>query len=298
MREANPGVIYAQMSGMGDGGPWSEFVTYAPTVHALSGLTHLTRMPGHEAIGIGFSYNDHLSGLHGAVLAALEARQSTGKGQRIDLAQFEVGVNLAGPSLLDLFANGRAAQPTGNRLPYDDAAPHNCYPCQPTGEGVVNERWVAIACMDDDQWHALRGLMGDPTWARDERYSTAIGRTANVDSLDEHVAEWTRPMAAERVMALCQASGVPAGVVQSGADLAEADPQLARDDFLAPVDDPDPESPAMIYRDRLPLYFSKTPANTYHRPREIGEDNVDVLRDWLGMDEAAVRQGEQDGLLT
>ena len=80
--EANPGVIYVQMSGMGDGGPWSEFVTYAPTVHALSGLTYLTGVPGHTDIGLGFSYNDHLSGLHGAVavLAAVEARRATGEG--------------------------------------------------------------------------------------------------------------------------------------------------------------------------------------------------------------------------
>ena len=299
VREANPGVIYVQMSGMGDGGPWSGFVTYAPTVHALSGLTHLTGMPGHTEIGLGVSYNDHSSGLHGAVavLAAVEARRASGEGQRIDLAQFEVGVNFAGPSLLDLFANGRAAQPSGNRLPYDDAAPHNCYPCLPAGPGVVDERWVAIACMNDDQWLALRRLMGNPTWAMDERYSSAIGRTANVGALDEHVAQWTGPMAAEQVMALCQANGVPAGVVQSGADLAQADPQLARDNFLAPVDDPDPQAPIMVYRDRLPLYFAKTPADTYLRPHEVGEDNVDVLGDWLAMGADEVRQGEQDGLL-
>ena len=70
----NKGVIYVQMSGMGDGGPWSKFVTYAPTIHALCGLTHTTSVPGREDIGLGFSYNDHQAGLHGtvAVLAALE----------------------------------------------------------------------------------------------------------------------------------------------------------------------------------------------------------------------------------
>ena len=76
IHEHNPQAIYVQMSGMGDGGPWSKFVTYAPTIHALAGLTHTTGVSGREDIGIGFSYNDHQAGLHGAVavLAALEQR--------------------------------------------------------------------------------------------------------------------------------------------------------------------------------------------------------------------------------
>ena len=78
----NPGAIYIGMSGMGTSGPWSNYVTYAPTVHALAGLTYLTGVPGRNDIGIGFSYNDHMAGLHGAVavLAALEARRMTGNG--------------------------------------------------------------------------------------------------------------------------------------------------------------------------------------------------------------------------
>ena len=63
----NKRAIYVQMSGMGDGGPWSKFVTYAPTIHALAGLTHTTGVKGREDIGLGFSYNDHQAGLHGAV---------------------------------------------------------------------------------------------------------------------------------------------------------------------------------------------------------------------------------------
>ena len=124
----NPGVIYVGMSGMGVSGPWSNYVTYAPTVHALAGLTYLTGVPGRNDIGIGFSYNDHMAGLHGAVavLAALEGRRLTGRGQRIDMSQFEVGVNFGGPALLDWFANG-VARRTGRQRPalgVVDAAQH------------------------------------------------------------------------------------------------------------------------------------------------------------------------------
>jgi crotonobetainyl-CoA:carnitine CoA-transferase CaiB-like acyl-CoA transferase len=298
---ANPGVVYVQMSGMGDGGPWSKYVTYAPTVHALAGLTFLTGTPGREDIGVGFSYNDHQSGLHGAVavLAALEARRRTGRGQRVDLSQFEVGVNFSGPTLLDYIVNGRAARPTGNRLPYDDAAPHNCYPClrEDESDDVADERWVAIACMNDEQWQALRRVMGNPAWAQDERYSSVTGRQAHERTLDDHLTEWTRSQRAEQVMALCQRAGVPAGVVQNGRDLAEHDPQLRLTDFFHEIDEPHPRLPH-TYADRLPLHFQRTPVEEYRRVRMLGEDNAAVLGDWLGMSAEAVRQGESDGAFT
>ena len=293
---SNSGVVYVQMSGMGDGGPWSSFVTYAPTIHALAGLTYLTGVPGRQDIGIGFSYNDHCAGLHGAfaILAALEARRHTGRGQRIDLSQFEVGVGLAGPTLLDYFANGRTAEPTGNTLPYDCAAPHGCYPCAgAASEAVVDERWVAVACMTDAQWHALRGVMGDPAWSRDPALGTARGRTERAD-LDARVAAWTRTLSATEVMARCQAVGVPAGVVQTGADLGDADPQLRRSGFLCPIDEPHPVL-GQTYADRLPIHFTDTPCDVYRRTRRVGEDNVAVLADWLGMTADEVTRGEDDG---
>ncbi len=295
----NPKVIYVQMSGMGDRGPWSKFVTYAPTIHALAGLTYLTGVPGRQDIGIGFSYNDHCAGLHGAfaILAGLEARRHTGRGQRIDLSQFEVGVNLIGPTLLDYFANARAAEPSGNRLPYDVAAPHGCYRCADgASEAVADERWIAIACMTDAQWQSLRNVMGDPEWARNAALATAQGRVDAAD-LDERIGAWTRNFTATDIMHRCQAAGVPAGVVQTGADMAERDPQLRRSGFLLRLDEPHPAA-GVTYADRLPIRFARTPCETYQRARRVGEDNATVLADWLSMSGAEVADGEKDGYLT
>lgn len=292
VREVNPGVIFVSMSGMGQGGPWSNFVTYAPTIHALAGLTYLTGVPGRQDIGIGFSYNDHHAGLHAvvALLAAVEARRRTGRGQFIDMSQFEVGVNFAGPSLLDYFANGRAAEPTGNALPYDDAAPHNCYPVQGT------DRWIAIAVMTDDQWRALRRAMSDPAWAQDARYDTAAGRVAARDEIDAQMAAWTRDQDGPALMEILQAAGVPAGIVQTGEDLTQHDPQLRHTGFLRETDDAHPDFGHMPI-DALPLKFSRTPAGPYMAARALGADNVSVLGDWLAMPESDVRAREEDGTL-
>ena len=300
LRAANPGVIVVSMSGMGVGGPWSNFVTFAPTIHALSGLTALTGVPGRDDIGIGVSYNDHAAGMHAAVavLAALEARRREGVGQRVEVAQFETGVSFLGPTLLDLVVNGGKAEASGNRLPYDVAAPHGCYPCLPLpdAEAGEEEHWVAIAVMSDAQWRALREVMGEPAWAREPAYETAAGRVAAMETIDRAVAVWTGAQAAADVMECCQAAGVPAGVVQTGIDLTRRDPQLRASGYFTTAEG---EHPAVGVQpvDRLPLYFSATPIEGYPRTRMLGEDTTAVLWDWLGMAADEVVAKEADGTL-
>ena len=303
IHKQNPRAIYVQMSGMGDGGPWSKFVTYAPTIHALAGLTHTTGVSGREDIGIGFSYNDHQAGLHGAVavLAALEQRHRTGIGHRVDISQFEVGVNFLGPSLLDYFANGSKARPVGNDLPYDLAAPHGCYPCKddrPNRDNIpgLGERWIALACMSDAQWGALKNLMNHPQWAASEELNDARGRAAHKALLEQNLSRWTQNQDAYDLMVRCQAAGVPAGVVQDGADLLEHDPQLADVKFARRMEDEHPDlGPTWI--DALPIHFAKTPCDQYERVRAIGEDNAAVLQDWLGMPAEEIATKEKDGVL-
>lgn len=290
--EANPGVTYVQMSGMGDGGPWRDFVSFAPTVHALAGLTYLTGVPGREDIGIGNSFNDHQAGLHGAtvVLAALEHRRATGRGQRIDFAQYELGVALTGAALLDYFANDNVQGPAANRHQYEVVAPHDTYPC------LGDDRWVAISVMTESQWHRFRAVLGDPEWAHDARFATAASRVEHVEELDRNVSDWTSALDGYEVQELLQAAGVPAGVVQTGADLVYRDPQLAHSGFFTETDDNG------AYEDRtpmerLPLHFSRTPVDRYQAPRPVGADNVDVLGEWLAMPEDDVRAEEASGTL-
>ncbi|MCY3558714.1 MAG: CoA transferase [Chloroflexi bacterium] len=288
----NPGVVYIGMSGMGTTGPWSNYVTYAPTVHALAGLTYLTGVPGRNDIGIGFSYNDHMAGLHGAVaiLAALEARRMTGRGQQIDMSQFEVGVSFSAPALLDWFANGVAAGPVGNDPPWESWTPHSIYPC------AGDDQWCAIAVVDDRQWQSLCELMEAGDWLGDASLATAEGRKARRAEIDARIGEWTRSQDRYELMHRCQAVGVPAGVVQTGLDLTQHDPQLAQAQMHFNLDDPHPViGPLKV--DRLPLQFERTPATVYNRSEVFGESNASVASDWLGMSAEEVSRLEADGLM-
>ncbi|MCY4618223.1 MAG: CoA transferase [Chloroflexi bacterium] len=292
----NPGVIYVGMSGMGISGPWASYVTYAPTVHALAGLTLLTGVPGRNDIGIGFSYNDHMAGLHGAVavLAAIEGRRLTGKGQRIDMSQFEVGVNFGGPALLDWFANRVAAEPVGNDSPWEDWTPHAIYPC--AGDDAGDDQWCAIAVLTDEQWQALCRLMDAADWHNDAKLATAKGRKARQESIDARIANWTSNQDRYELMDRCQKAGVPAGVVQTGLDLTVNDPQLAHAEMFFNFTDPHPDL-GPLKGDRLPLQFEQTPASVYNRSEVYGESNRSVAADWLGMSADEVARLESEGVM-
>lgn len=297
--KTNKKVIYVQMSGMGSGGPWSSFVTYAPTIHALAGLTYTTGVPGRENIGLGYSYNDHQAGLHAAVsvLSAIEARRHTGTGQRIDISQFEVAVNLLGPTFMHFFRNGRVTEPSGNDLQYDKIAPHGCYRCKDSpNNGSSKEAWIAIACLDNAQWKSFCNVMENPGWVSKAPLTSPSGRYENRQFLDEQISKWTSKFDSRELMDLLQNAGVAAGTVQDGRDLMENDPQLQKVNFIRKIEEQHPRMEE-TYADKLPIDFEATPCEVYKRARVLGEDNESVLSDWLGLDSESVEHGEEEGYL-
>lgn len=291
VKEWNPEIVYVTMSGPGHDGPWSKVITYAPTIHALCGLTYLSNPADRRDVGPGFSLNDHAAGLCSAVavLAAIEARRRTGVGQHIDIAQMETGTYLIGPALLDLFANGREAHPIGNADPFGEWCPNEVYRC-----GDQHE--VAITCRDDDDWRRLCEVV---SWdvadlAADASLATAAGRFARAGEIDARLRAWCASRTADAAAAALQGNGVPAGKVQDGGDLM-ADPQLVARDFWGSFDHavfgPRPF-------DRFPGLWSTTDLQPYvPSGAYIGEANFDVYRDIAGMtdDEIGVAIGE--GLL-
>jgi len=274
MRDANPGLTVISMGGMGQSGPWKDFVTFAPTIHALTGLTYLTNPPGEHFLGYGFSLTDHLSGLAGA-LAALEGlahRDRTGEGIEVDLSQYELGLGLMGPALIDYLANRTNPEPVGNRHPFGAWAPHGIYRC--AGE----DRWVAIAVRGDGEWQRLAALIGDAIGA-DARFATHDSRVANQDALDAAIESWTRPQSAEAVAGRCQAAGIAAGAVQNARDLV-ADPQLEAREFFGTAVSANWGEYGL---DRFPARFNGNRPAVYDGVHAIGEDTYDVATGLLGL---------------
>ena len=287
----NPGVTVISMGGMGQAGPWSNFVTFAPTIHALTGLTYLTNPPGEHMLGYGFSLTDHLSGLAGALAAleGIEHRQRTGRGLDVDLAQYELGLGIMGPALLDRLANGTNPEPVGNRHPFRAWAPHGIYRAE--GE----DRWVAIAARGDEQWRALCRVMGRDELADDARFATHDVRLANEDALDVAIEDWTRLRDRYAVMALCQEAGIAAGAVQDGEDLNVRDPQLRARSFFTTAN---AENWGDYGVDSFPARFNGQRPSRYEGVHRVGEDTFAVMTEVLGMDDAEVAELMAEGALT
>ena len=290
LTEVRPDLIMVSMSGMGQTGPWKDYVAFGATIQALSGITHLTTCPGKPPLGLGYSYADQVAGLMGvlAILEALEHRRKTGEGQYIDLAELESMSGLLGTALLDYQANHRDASPIGNCSAYQPAAPHGVYRCM--GE----DRWCAIAVFTGEEWQAFCRVLHHPSWTMDKDFATAADRWRNTARLDQMVGEWTKQHAAEEVMSLLQEVGVAAGVVQNAADLAR-DPQLRSRGFFVELHH---SVMGKTVSDGSPIKLDDTPAHFHRAAPLLGQDNNYIYHHLLGMSEDELEQYAAEGVIS
>jgi len=287
VRQVKPDVIMISLSGYGATGPESEFVSYGPAQVPLSGMSSLTGYAGWPPMHVGISYGDPTGGLHGAVavLAALLHRARTGEGQYIDLSQQETSIAVLGDAIAGQSWNGIQPARNGNRDPH--MAPHGVFRCN--GE----QRWVAIAARDDDDWRRLADAMGRPELATEPRFATLSARQAHEDELEAMLREWTAARAAEDVVRLLQDAGVPAFVSMSNSDLS-LDAHLQETGFFVSLDHPEV---GRRQHAGIPWRLTGTPCAVRRAAPCLGEHTDDVLRRILGYDDARIDALRRDGVL-
>ncbi|MGO9266830.1 MAG: CaiB/BaiF CoA transferase family protein [Candidatus Binataceae bacterium] len=283
LSQIKPDIVCVSMSGLGHTGPRASYVSYGPTLQALSGYTLLmTEISGAPA-GFGYSYADMAAGYTGALAAllALWHRRRTGRGQFVDLSQFEAVVSVVGPALLDIAVNGRTPEAPNYRSQELPAAPHGVYRCQPRdgNQDSDDDRWIALAVRTQSEWERFVVLLGAPAWACDLRFRTLYLRMRNQAELDTHIARWAAEQQAEDAMARLQQAGIAAGVVCNGADLCARNPQLQARDFWGTVT---LSGGATTHVTGLPARLSATPGSIRTPSPLIGSANDYVLGDLLG----------------
>lgn len=218
-------IIMLSVSSQGQTGPGANVIGMGLHVASLCGFMNLTGWPDRPpCVPVG-AYPDYISPRFGlaALIAALDYRRRTGKGQHIDISQYESSLQFLAPALLDFLVNGRAINRNGNYCA--NAAPHGAYPC------LGEDRWCAISVFTDEEWHNCCQAMGNPPWTNDPRFSTLAKRKENEAELDALVGEWTENHDAEEVMEVMQSHGVAAGVVENCDDTYH-DPQLRYRNYL------------------------------------------------------------------
>jgi benzylsuccinate CoA-transferase BbsF subunit len=280
LRAVKPDIIMFSTCLMGQTGPLAAYAGFGNLAASLTGFGNLCGWPDRAPAGPFGAYTDYVAPRFGlaTILAALDHRRRTGEGQHIDLAQAEASIHFLAPAMLDYTVNGRVQGCVGNDDP--EAIPHGVYPA------AGDDRWVAIAVRDDDDFAALASAMNAGALARDPRFATPEARRAHRDALDEVIAAWTRSREPGEVEAGLQTAGVPASIVAASEDLV-ADPQLVHRGHVVQLEHPTyGTTPVEGSRFRL----SRTPAVVAGPAPTLGRDNQWVLETILGYDAERVTE--------
>lgn len=219
VQKLNPSVIMVSTCNQGQTGPHAKHPGWGIQFTSFAGFVHVTGWPDRGPVMLPVAYTDMIAPrfIVAAVAAALAYRQRTGKGQYLDVSQYETAVQFLSPAILDYVINGRIAIRMGNRAA--SAAPHGVYPCK------GDDRWCAISVSNDTEWESFCKAVGNPAWTKGPRFATLSERKENEAELDRLVGQWTINFTPQQVMAMMQESGVPAGVVATAEDVCN-DPQL------------------------------------------------------------------------
>ena len=297
IRKQRPDAIIMWQTGLGGHGPYYTYKSFGILVQHLSGVSLMTGLPDEPPGVVNTSYSDYHTGVFqpAGIIAALMRRNLTGKTATLESSIFKSGVATGGPALLDYQVNGRGPQRRGNRDAW--AVPHNVYAC--AGE----DRYIAIAVSDDEQWVRLRNAMGDPEWAAAAEYETRLGRRRNEDTLDAGIADWTRQQESLTLMEKLQAAGVPAGMVSQGQDLNE-NAHLKSRQFYQDTQywEAERDVKATEWTEgesvswSIPAKMSATPI-PFGKYSNIGEDNAYVFGQLLGMPNSEIERLEAEGVI-
>ncbi|HET6810204.1 MAG TPA: CoA transferase [Acidimicrobiales bacterium] len=270
---ANPDAVVVRMPAFGLDGPWRDRVGFAQNMEAMCGMAWVTGIPdGPPRLPRGPC--DPMGAMHGAFAtqAALVARETTGRGQFVEAALLESGLNVAAEQVVEASAYGAAPRRDGNRSP--GAAPQGVFACGPDG----NEGWLAVSVATDDQWEGLRRALGAPPWASDAALDSAEGRAAAQDDLEKGLAGWAAGQDAGPAADLLLAHGVPAAAVYDFRAVSEH-PEFVARRFFEHFDHPVVGHHPVF---GMPFRYSGIERWVHSPAPTLGQHNHEVLTEVLG----------------
>jgi benzylsuccinate CoA-transferase BbsF subunit len=281
-----PDIIMIRNSNQGLTGPAATHPGLGNHTNGLTGIVNFVGWPEQEPISLMVAYSDYLVPhfAAAALIGALDYRRKTGKGQLIDISQFEVGLQLLTPTLLNYTVNGLEEKRKGNS--YDYAAPHGVFRCK------GDDRWCTISVFNDLEWQAFCYAIDKPDWLKETHFSDFRSRKQNEDKLNNMIGQWTIQHEAEEVLQLLQSAGVGAGIVQNAKDLYDDIQLRERECFWVA----DHKELGKFTHLGQPSRLSKTPASFFHAAPCLGEHTEYIFREVLGMSQEEYDQYLVEGV--
>jgi len=259
---ANPGLVYCSVTGFGQDGPYAARAGYDFLIQGMGGIMDLTGDPAGEPQKVGVAFADIFTGLYSviAIQAALAERAATGKGRHIDMALLDCMTGVLANQAMNYLASGVTPHRLGNAHP--NITPYQTFE---TADG-----WLIIAVGNDAQFGRLADALGLDGLAADPRFSSNAARIENRDALAALLTEKTRTWTRDELLAALEKAVVPAGPINTVADVF-ADPQIVHRGMRI--------EPGGIPGVRTPISFAGVPAITSDRPSpKLGEHSAEIRK--------------------
>ena len=268
LRDANPGIVYCQITGFGRTGPLADQRGFDLIAQGMTGLLSVTgEGPGRPPVKCGPPLTDITAGILGAmgVVAALYARRSTGRGQRVDTSLYEAGLIQTFWQSAVALATGESPGPLGSAHPL--AAP---YEALPTADG-----WITVGGWNQVNWLRLLEVLGLGGLANDPRFATNAHRMENLEELRTILSRRLQTAPAHRWLRRLEAANVPAGPVSSMAE-ALRHPQTVAREMVVTV----PQGGEPVETLGAPVKMSDAPPAVDRGAPAPGEHTDDVLAEY------------------
>jgi len=257
LKEEFPALIYCSVTGFGQTGPYAHRAGYDFIIQGMSGLMSITGEPGGQPQKSGVAITDIFTGVYAVsgILAAVFQRQTTGKGQHIDMSLLDVAASVTANQAMNYLATGDAPGMMGNA--HMNLTPYQVFDCA--------DGYIIIATGNDPQYQRLCLLLGVEGMGVEARFATNADRIANRDEMTRLLTVRTSEISKADLLAACEAHGVPAGPINDMGEMLD-DPQIKARGMQIELDG--------IPSVRSPFVFSDAELALHRASPKLGEDDA------------------------
>src|SRR6266851_3769069 len=293
VKELNPGIVYCQVKGFGEGSPYEKNLAFDMIAQAAGGPISVTGDGDRPPVKPGPSFGDTGTGMLMAIsiLAALYKRAKTGQGRRLEIAMQDAMIHYMRVPFSRTQLSGKAQLRNGSsRSVPGGLVPSALYPCM--GGGPNDYVYVFCSRANADHWRRLLKTIGREDLIGDARYDTGDARSQRAAEVDELIATWTRQHTKEEAMKVIGAAGVPAGAVFDTLELMN-DPSLAERGIMQTIDHP---TTGKVKMPAWPVRFDGRPGRVKPSPL-LGQHSAEVLGGWLGISAQEIEALKAEGIV-
>jgi len=285
LKEVNPRIIMASISGFGQWGPYSERIAFDHISQAMSGMMSITGHPDSPPTRVGTSLGDVNASVHAAfaIMTALWHREKTGVGQYIDISMQEAMVSILEGAIARWTIGRELQTPIGTHNPHD--APMAAYKCK--------DGYIIIATVGDEHWHRFCKAIDKPEWAEDPGYQTKRQRWEKKYVLADEIEKITANYTVKEVGEMMDRERVANSPIHNIEQVVD-DPHLNARGYFVEVEHP------IIGKAKLPgipFKLSETPGDVERPSPLVGEHNELILGKYLGMNKEEVGRIKEEGVI-